>query len=192
MKNSTELALKEIERAYTTEKIRLKSWLNVAGKYLVCYGQNSFECHLTAEDIVQELITKILEGERNWDPERVPDFDQFIFRNIQSIIEGKLRARNIVESVEVFEPKAKEGKVYKGIREGQYENNIYACELIDINDKLERCYNKLSEDDECGLVLIEWHAGKTSIEIADSLGLEVHEVENIKKRIRYKLNKKIK
>ena len=99
MDNSIEKAIKEIETAFRNEQQRSKSWINVAGKYLKFYGSNGFENHYTAEDIVMELINKLLNGERNWDIEKVPDFDHFMYQNIQSIVEGKLRSRKIVESV---------------------------------------------------------------------------------------------
>jgi DNA-directed RNA polymerase specialized sigma24 family protein len=189
--NSIEKAIKEIETAFRNEQQRSKSWINVAGKYLKFYGSNGFENHYTAEDIVMELINKLLNGERNWDIEKVPDFDHFMYQNIQSIVEGKLRSRKIVESVDSFKPNAKAGKVFRGLKPGQYADNRDTGELIDLKNKLERCYNELSGDDECGLVFLEWLQGKTSIEISESLGITVNDVERIKKRIKYQFNNKL-
>lgn len=189
MKSSLELAISEIENAFTCNKNRSKSWINVAGKYLKLYSNDKFENHYQPNDIVMELINKILSGERNWDPDRVPDFDQFIYLNIRSIVEGKFRVRNLVESVEVFEPAAKNGKVYKGLQEGQYEKEPHYEQLIDVDDKLTKCYDILSSDEECGIVFLEMLNGSTSIQIAEYIGADVAEVEKIKKRIKYKLKK---
>jgi len=189
LKSSLKLAISEIENAFTCNKNRSKSWINVAGKYLKYYSSDKYENHYQPDDIVMELIDKILNGRRNWDPDRVPDFDQFIYMNIRSLVEGKFRNRNIVESVPVFEPSAKAGKVYKGLQDDQYEKEPEYEQLIDHNDKLSKCYDILSSDEECGVVFLEMLNGSTSIQIAKYIGTDVAEVEKIKKRIKYKLKK---
>jgi RNA polymerase sigma factor (sigma-70 family) len=191
LETSLKKAIAEIESAYKHDKKRSKSWINVAAKYLNLYSSNRFENHLTAPDIVMEVINKILNGERNWDHHKVPEFDKFMYSTIQSIVEGKYRYRMHVESVDNFEPSAKNGKVYRGLIPGQYADNHDSAHLIHIKDKLERCYNELKDDDECGLVHMEWLHDKTNVQIAENLGITTAEVEKIKKRIRYQLNKKI-
>lgn len=191
MNSPINLAIKEIEDAFSIQLKRSKSWINVADKYLKFYRTNGSENHYTSEDIVMELIDKILSGERNWDPERVPDFDQYMFQNIQSLVEGKFRKRKVVESVESFEPVAKTNKTFKGLLPGQYVEDHDVGDLIDINERLEKCYNDLCDDDECGVVFLEMLKGKSSIEIAEYLYSDVAEIERIKKRIRYKLNHRI-
>lgn len=191
METSIEKAMAEIESAYMHNKKRSKSWINVAAKYLKLYGSNRFENHLTAPDIVMEIINKILNGERKWDHNKVPDFDRFMYSTIQSVVEGKYRYRTQVESVNNFKPEAKKGKTYRGLIAGQYADNHDTAHLIHIRDKLERCYNELKHDDECGLVFIEWLHDKSNVQIAESLGITPAEVEKIKKRIKYQLNKRI-
>jgi RNA polymerase sigma factor (sigma-70 family) len=180
----------EIKSAYKDRK-RVRRWLVVADRYLKSYNNDKFERHWTAEDIVNEVITKTLENKRKWIPEKVPDLDKFIFTTIRSVVDDKVGDRNRVlpqkEKVQA--------------RRGDFEND-----LIEINNKtdkdyilhdierieiFEKCYNELLEDDDCAIVFLEWKEGKTSKDIAVSLGISVEEVERIKKRIRYNLNKNI-
>jgi hypothetical protein len=191
LETSLKKAIAEIEDAYKHNKNRAKSWINVAAKYLKLYSSNRFENHLTAPDIVFEIITKILHGERKWDHYKVPDFDRFMYATIQSVVEGKYRYRTQVENVNDFKPEAKKGKTYTGLIAGQYADNHDTAHLIHIRDKLERCYNELKHDDECGLVFMEWMQDKSNVQIAESLGIKPADVEKIKKRIRYQLNKKL-
>ena len=100
MKNNLELSIEKIEYAIKHKRIHFKAWLVVADRYLKYYTKGMYERHWTAEDIVSELIDKILHNERIWDPKRVPDFNKFIFQNIRSIVEGKLRVRSVVENVD--------------------------------------------------------------------------------------------
>jgi len=191
LETSLKKAIAEITNAYKHNQKRSKSWINVAAKYLKLYSSNRFENHLTAPDIVMEIINKILNGERNWDHQKVPDFDKFMYSTIQSVVEGKYRYRTQVENVNDFKPEAKKGKTYKGLIAGQYADNHDTAHLIHIRDKLERCYNELKHDDECGLVFMEWMQDKSNVQIAESLGIKPADVEKIKKRIRYQLNKKL-
>ncbi len=191
MNSSLELAVEKIEYAIKIKKQILKGWLVVADRYLRCYSKGIYERHWTAEDIVQELIEKILFGERNWNPETVPDFNKFVYQCIQSIVEGKLKSRRIVETVDNYYPEKEDSRVKKILPRGLTANNPEICNDINTYDKIEKCYNKLLEDEDAALVFLEWREDKTSKEIASSLGIEVQEVERIKKRIRYKLNQTI-
>lgn len=190
MSSSYYSAIEKIELALTVKKNHFKKWLVVADRYLKYYSNGKYERHLTAEDVVQELITKILEGKRNWNPEKQPDFDQFMFLNIRSIVEGKFRARNKVESVEDFYPDNSETGVKHNFNKNLIAENEDPADAIDRNDKIEECYNEILDDEDAALVFLEWKKGKTSRQIAEELGMEVAEVERCKKRIIYKLNKK--
>lgn len=192
MSNNLELAIEKIEYAIKIKKKILKGWLVVADRYLKSYTKGIYERHWTAEDIVQELIEKILSGERNWDPETVPDFNKFVYQNIRSIVGGKLKNRQTVETVANFYPGIEESRVKKVFSSGLVVDNSDVANEIDINDKIEKSYSRIMDDDECALVFLEWKENKTSKEIAGSLGIDVADVERIKKRIRYTLTKTIK
>lgn len=192
MNNNLELAIEKIEYAIKIKKKEFKGWLVVADRYLKYYSKGIYERHLTAEDIVYELIEKILSGERNWDPEKTPNFNQFMYANIRSVVQGKLKSRQIVETVDNYYQKDEESRVKKFLPRGLAADNPDICNEIDTLDKIEKCYDRIMDDEECALVFLEWLEEKTSIEIGESLGLSVQEVERIKKRIRYNLTKSIK
>lgn len=191
MSNNLELAIEKIEYAIKIKKKILKGWLVVADRYLKSYTKGIYERHWTAEDIVQELIEKILSGERNWDPETVPDFNKFMYTNIRSIVEGKLKSRQIVETVDNYYPEKEKSRVKKILPRGLTADNPDIYNEIDNYDKIGKCYDKLLEDEDAALVFLYWKDGNTSKEIAENLGISVIEVERIKKRIRYHLNQKI-
>ena len=190
MTSSQSKIFEEIELAYG-DKERVKKWLVVADRYLKSYNNDKFERHWTAEDIVNEVITKTLENKRKWIPKNVPDLDKFIFMTIRSVVDDKLGNRD-----KVLPPTE---KIYAGDDDKEIdliENNNktdkdYILHDIERTEKFEKCYNELLEDDDCALVFLEWKEGKTSKDIAVSLGISVEEVERIKKRIRYNLNKNI-
>jgi len=183
--------LEEIENAYK-DKSRIKKWYVVADRYLKSYGNDKFERHWKAEDIVMELTGKILDGKRSWDSEHCPNFDRFICMNIRSIVDSKLRNRKRVL------PQKERIQVRYGDKETDLVETNYITDKdyilynIELTEKLEKCYDLLSDDDECALVFLEWKEEKTSLEIADSLGITVEEVERIKKRLRYKIKRSIK
>jgi RNA polymerase sigma factor (sigma-70 family) len=191
LSNNLELAIEKIEYAIKIKKKILKGWLVVADRYLKSYTKGIYERHWTAEDIVQELIEKILSGERNWDPETVPEFNKFMYTNIRSIVEGKLKSRQIVETVDDYYPEKEKSRVKKILSPGLKADNPDICNEIEAYDKLEKCYNSLLDDEDAALVYLYWKEGNTSKEIAESLGINVIEVERLKKRIRYHLTKKI-
>ena len=180
----------EIEKAYKN-KSRIKNWLVVADKYLKSYGNDKFERHWKAEDIVMELIRKMLEGKRVWNTEQCPDLNKFMYMNIRSIVDSKLKNRKRVLP----------GKVKVRTRYGDKETDLvetnhktekdYILQEIEFTEKLESCYEQLLNDEDCALVFLEWKEDKTSREIAESLGISVGDVERIKKRIRYKIKRSI-
>jgi RNA polymerase sigma factor (sigma-70 family) len=191
LNSNLELAIEKIEYAIKIKNKALKGWLVVADRYLKFYSKGIYERHWTAEDIVYELIERILAGERKWDSERVPDFNKFMYSNIRSIVAGKLKSRQIVETVDNYYPDVKESRVKKVLPRGLTADNPEIWRDIETYDKIEISYNKLLEDEDAALVLLYWKEGNTSKKIAESLGISVIEVERIKKRIRYHLKQKI-
>jgi len=188
LEKAPDVIFEEIEKAYKDKK-RIKRWIVVADRYLKSYGNDRFERHWKAEDIVQELITLILEGKRNWNPEKAPDLDQYIYLNILSIIDGKLRNRKIV-----LPPKAmvvsKDGEKEIDLIETHHKTDKdYITAELERSEKLEACYNKLLKDEDAALVFLEWKLTDKTKDIAESLGITDLEVEKHKKRIRYNLKK---
>lgn len=88
----------------------------VADRYLKYYSRGKFERHWTANDILAELFTKILEGERNWDPEQVPDFNKFILQNIRSIVEGRFRYETLLKLLIHLNHKLRQARLIKDFK----------------------------------------------------------------------------
>lgn len=185
-----EESIKIIEKTLSKKSL-LKKWVAVADRYLKIYTNNKFERHLTAEDIIQEFNLRVLAKTRSWDPEKQPDFDQFAYNSFESIIEGLVSARKNVQS-------GIQNALDQTNDEFQNSYNKYATKKDSIftnfetNETLERIYNLLlgdptNPDDECGLVFLLWKEGQSNKEIAKYFNNDVSKVENIKKRIRYKL-----
>jgi hypothetical protein len=43
-----------------------------------------------AQDIVNEIIEKVINGKRTWDMDRVPDINKFMYMQIRSVADNKL------------------------------------------------------------------------------------------------------
>jgi RNA polymerase sigma factor (sigma-70 family) len=171
------------------DKDRLGKWLAVAQRWIDFYGEKKFERHWTAEDIIQEMIIKILGNVRAYDPNNYEDFDKFVYLTIRSIVENKVGSRKkIVPSEKIIQ--TKDGDEFINKYEKSYKTRPdQIMKDYEINEKLEYCYNKLMDDTEAALVFLEWKEGNTSKDIAEALGMSIKEVEAAKKRIRYRLTK---
>ena len=188
MEKAPDVIFEEIEKAYKN-KDRVKKWVTVADRYLKSYGNGRFERHWTAEDIVNEVITKLLEGDRKIEPGDLHKLDRFIYMDIRSIIDGKFRNRKVV-----LPPKAmvvsKDGEKEIDLIETHHKTDKdYIILELERSEKLETCYNKLLKDEDAALVFLEWKLTDKTKDIAESLGITDLEVEKHKKRIRYNLKK---
>lgn len=177
--------VKVFEDVFVHDKKRLKRWLGFAAKYLDLYGNKVFERHWTPTDIIQEVVTRILEGKRKYDPDRYKNFDQFVFWTIRSIISKKFKTRKIVVPVESFEDSDNSNKGVN-LAEHKYKTeDNFILEDFEFKTKFEKCYQQiLDKDEEAALVLLCWKDEMTNQEIAKELGMEISKVEAAKKRIR--------
>jgi RNA polymerase sigma factor (sigma-70 family) len=179
--------IKVFVEAFTKDKSRLKKWAAVAQKYIDLYGKKRFERHWTAEDILKEVITRVLEEKRNYNPEAYKDVDDFIYKTIQSIVWDEFRNRNKVTSSEKY-IENDDGGEFVNIYENKHRTENDTIEKdFEIKEQLTTSYNQLLEDEDAALVFLCWKQGSTSQDIADELGIKLSNVESAKKRIRYKL-----
>lgn len=179
--------IKTFEDVITWDKKRLKDWTSVAAKWLDIYGNKIFERHWTPEDIIKEVITRVLEGKRKYNPNKYKSIDDFIFRTMKSIIFDEVKKRRAVAPMEKFVD-TEEGGQYINLYEKEHKTeNDFIQKDFEIQEKLEKCYQQLLNDDDTALVFLYWKDGMTSQDIADELGIEKSKVEAAKKRIRYKL-----
>ena len=112
-------------------------------------------------------------------------------------VQIKSKVWDIVQTAkrEIIKPVYKEDK-FGNKKDAFIENNYFiSLEEIEYIANIEEfkkiCCKILEEDDDAHAVFLEMMEGKQNIGISESLGLEVRDVENIKKRIHNRLNKEI-
>jgi RNA polymerase sigma factor (sigma-70 family) len=163
-------------------------WLKFADHLLTKYFSGKRGRAYKAEDIVQEVIVKVIEGKRKWDFAELPDLSQFMLMNIKSFIHNlykKERHHDYIEDITCYDD------------DGEMETiTIQGCispENIAINYELmegvKLSYDKLEADEEyeCLKVLELMRFEYKNSEIAEELEIRTSDVVNIKKRIRNKL-----
>lgn len=179
--------IKVFEDAFTSNKSRLKKWITYAAKLLDIYSNGKYERHWTPEDIIKEVITRVLEGKRKYNPDKYKSVDDFIFKTIRSLVDDEFSSRRTVLPIEKYVDSKDGGEFVNQYEEKHKTENDTIQKNFEIEEKLEECYQRLLENEDDALVFLEWKLGSTSKDIADGLGLELSAVESAKKRIRYKL-----
>ncbi len=191
MESSEHDIIKVFQDVCTWDKVRRRNWINVASRWLDIYGNKIFERHWTPEDIIKEVITRVLEGKRKYNPQNYKNIDHFIYWTIRSIIDDELGTRRSVIPMEKFID-SEEGGDFKNLYEQKYKTeNDFIQKEFEIRQKLEKCYQIILEKDEdAALVLLCWKEGMTTQDIAEYLGIKKSEVEAAKKKIRYTITGK--
>jgi RNA polymerase sigma factor (sigma-70 family) len=147
--------------------------------------------HIKPEDIVNEVIAKVLTGKRKWDKKKVPNINTFMTMHIKSIISNLQKTESYFINFRDFNDdddfiEEHIGSIHHtqhGRIEHEYEMREAMSLWYDIFEK--------AGDIEC-LKVLEWLRFEyKNYEIAEELNIETKQVENIKKRIRNKLSKMI-
>ncbi len=145
---------------------------------------------IEAPDLVHEAITKICDSKRAWDAERHPILEDFIYCVVISLIKNyERKSKKFVYACDLT------GKNNEEDEEYDYFETVPSETMDEINSKeergelIERMYQILGDETEEYCVFDEIIKGNKNQEIATSLGIEVREVENIKKRIVRKIKK---
>lgn len=187
MNDENQEVINAYKDAITTNRKRLTKWISVIQKYLDYYGKNRFERHFEPHDILQEMIERVIKGTRKYHQNRYKSVDDFVYKTCWSIIEEKHRNKNRVEPAEKYMQTEDGGDYINKLEKKHITEKDYIQNSVEIEDKLEICYNQLLEDEEAALVFLYWKEGYTSKDLAEETGLTVAQVESAKKRIRYKL-----
>lgn len=140
-----------------------------------------------AEDIVYEIIEKVIDGVRAWDMKRVPDINKFMYMQIRSVVDNKFNKEKKLVSSDAYNRENDSFYTINNIPNNLELDEIYKQQ--DIMEAFARCYNEIEKDTEMGLVFLAWKDGKESREIAEEYGLAINQVEAIKQKIRRKLKK---
>ena len=150
---------------------------------------------LTAQDVVQSVIEKLITGLRKWNKQHIPDIKSLMFAAIKSFIRNEIRRKKktVLLSINKHTPEVNEASLKRYINDcnrRDYEDNIFCSDLEIIITKLKQNFKN---DDYASIVLDEILEGaESNIEIAKNLNIPIKDVENAKKRIRNKANKLIK
>lgn len=164
---------------------KIKEWLNHAKKYIQLYLDGSNKM-ITAEDIVGDILIKMVNGERNWNREKV-DINAFMYNSIRSHVEAIAKKEKRTESTDKYLPETDSF-------ESKFDDKLcLTLEAIylqqDTKEKLAIVRNKLKDDEDCEIVFNCFHEGMNESEIAKDLGISKTDVRNIIRRIKYKIRK---
>ena len=184
--------LTALEDAYTNTTGFHERLLHFAlGKIRLYFDAPSFHSP-TAEDVVQDVLTSIIELRRKWHRDTFPDFHKFVRLAILSHIRNENKKKRNLETTELLDQDGNLGQesirmilreyVRQDAAETDYRENM---EVL-----FQQCRDELKDDVYATFVLEEICNGLTSnIKIAETLGVGVRDVENAKKRIKNKLRK---
>jgi RNA polymerase sigma factor (sigma-70 family) len=180
---------KLIQNLFENELRKCKKLYEYADKTLKLFSKGKVMCK-TGADIVNDIVEKLITGKRSWDLVEYPDAYIQIKYLVKSETSNYLQKEFRMVNINDFGNDYNDGDEsfnYNNIAELNYTEILSReenSELINIfNEEMANC------DDDCQLVYLGIKTGQQNQEIAKDLGLSVSDVENIKKRIRRKLNK---
>lgn len=129
----------------------------------------------SCEDVVNESIMRVLNGDRKWDSDKYPDILIFMMSVIKSVCSH------------ILESKIAEDERYKKIKEKSNDADNNDEEFY--KQALEEIKELLSDDDELLLMYYSMVEGNhKDKELAEDLGVEITEIRNMKKRMRRRIS----
>lgn len=150
---------------------------------------NGRETALTGEDIISEVLDRILTGDRKFRDDI--NLDQYVMMTIKSIVnnETKKNEKNISEN---YSKESGENDDMNSIIDTTTKKTFTKPnEKLESTEFFNRIMNAMRKDDDAQLVLLEMKDGNLkTCEIAESLGITPEGVTNIKKRIKRRVDRK--
>jgi DNA-directed RNA polymerase specialized sigma24 family protein len=190
-----ELASKEevivaIERCFRRETNLTQRLSYTALGFIRHYFFRDTIDNYTSDDVVSNVLEKIISCKRIWNKERFPDILDFIRISMLSYVRNEKKRKAKIELVDLYNA---EGELEEW-KHGDYlsvciKNDLsYGLLNVDEHEKLcDLLFCVLKEDVYATFVLEKRLEGmRSNIVIAENLGLEVKEVENALKRIKRK------
>jgi hypothetical protein len=161
------------------------SWLRRA-EFIISLTVKRREQYFTAEDIVYEIITKTIEGQRKWDIDKIP-LSVYMARQIWSEVSNNLKRESRHTSADFQYDK--EDSVSRKIFNEHSSGREETCEEYDWNEFISQCYKALEDDRECTALLKYILEGCGDGEAGKIPGLTHSEKNNIRKRLKRKLKR---
>ena len=142
----------------------------------------------TANDVVSEVITKVLAGKRKWDKNKFPQIDNFLRMAILSYIRNEAKRKDIVSKSETINNDEYDWEgdpgYYRKCIEEDFRNKLFAAES---NLLIENFIGNFNKDELAVKILRLALAGiDQQTEIAKHLNIDIKEVYKAFKRIRRK------
>ena len=182
-----ERKIKAYQNAFSDPAKPYEGWLAQADRLIKIKLNGRASQPYKAEDIVYEIIEKVINGKRTWDMDRVPDINKFMYVQIRSVVDNKFNKEKKLVSSDAYNRENDSFYTINNIPNNLELEEIYKQQ--DIMEAFARCYNEIEKDTEMGVVLLSWVKENESQEIAEEFGLTVKEVEAIKQKIRRRLKK---
>ena len=162
--------------------------------YIRSYFEADTIDELGADDVLQIMIEKMLQGKRKWDKSKIADFPNFLRLIIISFIRNEKKRADRLNKVPLWDDEDE-------LIEESYPDYVKACIQNDlVNGLLQGDYDSLSKqlllefkDDTIAYFVLECklEGGQSNLAIAGKLGLTVDDVINASKRIKYKFKTKL-
>lgn len=142
---------------------------------------------IQVKDIVQDAVTKVLTGERDWDTEVHPDLLKFLKNSVvRSLVSNYFvspKTKNET-TAGTLDPDPSDDGEADPFWETVKGNSTAADEELFAKEILLKLRDNLNDDDEAAIVFEEVIKGNKPKEIAKDLGISVENVNNALKRIR--------
>ena len=164
------------------------SWLRRTD-ILLRFRKDGKENHVEAEDIVYEIITKTIEGQRKWDIDNVP-LNNYMNTQIWSEV-ANIRKRECKSTRVCFNDTDPGTAAEEAFNINSTERNDI-CDEFDWNNFLAECFRVNTGDGECQKCLEYLLEGRSLPDIFTFLGVEEEKGRNIYKRLKRRLKRHFK
>uniref|UniRef100_A0A832G250 Uncharacterized protein n=1 Tax=Ignavibacterium album TaxID=591197 RepID=A0A832G250_9BACT len=188
----------EIKRVFEEDKKLMTKLIKLAEANIYGFTQEREICGLKPDDIVMNSIEDILEGRRKWKKDKCPNIVVLIIGAIKSNVSNLLNSKEYKFNQKVI-------PIQQNDDENQEEINLYDNEIgkryspneikndTDEEEFFQKILDLFSDDEEAYCVLheiiygLDYDVKEQNQLLAKRLGISVTDVENAKKRIKYKL-----
>ncbi len=190
---STKEVWKAINFAYKNDPRLHTKLLYYALKKIRLYFRKDAMGLLNAEDIVQVVIIKLIEGERKWNKKKFDIYRQLMM-SIFSFIRNEYKRIKTGKHITYISYFDEDGMPDENITSGAFEDCIYKELENNEFQRIERCRASLEAGNDADAYYVFEEMLKqinSNMRIAENLNLTVKDVENAKKRIRRIVNKEV-